>query len=844
MKLETIMFIKDFQKIEKTDCGYHVFADGGQVKLCFLTDDIIRIRASFDGKFKERSYALVTTAWDDELDELFKDERQRIKALDVAYTEDENSIFFETATLTLVLRKHPLSFKLIDKKDGSVLYEDLKERAFDKDFLGRITHYSKIDLQHDHFFGFGEKTGALDKRGRHMRMSPKDAIGHDPQFGEPLYKHIPFYVRVDDTKRKYLGLFYNNSYDCVFDMGNERSGYWEPYCFYQADGGDLDIFLINGPEIKDVVSGYCLLTGNSAMPTFQEMGFTSSTMYYAELEQNCDEEIYAVVQKHLDEDLYIDNFWLASGHSSGEKDNLRYTFNWNLKRFPDPDKFIRTLSDKGINVIPNLKPGVLMHHPFRDHYLKNDAFVKTPDGKENYVGRWWGGPGNFVDFTSPKGRAAWTELLERQMLKKGVLTVWNDNCEYDGVEDREAAVSAEGQGGTMAEYKILQSNMMAYTAKKAIADVYPNERPFITSRAGYAGIQRYAQVWDGDNLTSWNTLKYNVATILGMGISGVANTGCDIGGFAGPAPEAELLLRWIQNGIFQPRFTINSANSDNTVTQPWMYPEYLPQIRKAWAIRYRLLIYIYSLMYQAHLNGLPVMRPLFMEFPDDPKAITDDNLTFMFGESLLIANVLEKGQTRRPVYLPAGHTWYDIHDKFKAYEGGQTILLPVNKDSIPMFLCDRALVVMSDDIKRAVFDKVTTLKLLVAGASDISFDYYEDDGHTKDFENGGYALTKISVHKGDRMEISFDKSGKLNHSYQKLELDVVSPEKGALFVSCDGVALKRYLVAEDYEASNGGWYYDCSSHLIKVKCEKPEKDSFKVIVSTEKFDLIGMENNG
>ena len=892
------MIVKDFERLYAIDNGFVVACKEALIKLVFLTDDIVRIRVSFDGRFEEHSYALVTTAWDDDLDELFKDERRRIEAVKVEPAVLDKSIEFETKSIKLILNKHPLSFSMLDKQSNKVVYSDLKERAYEQDHLGRLFHYSAIDPKYDHFFGFGEKTGHLDKKGRHMRTCPKDAIGHDPEFGEPLYKHIPFYLRVNELTKSYVGLFYNNSHDCVFDMGNERSGYWDPYCYYQVDGGDIDLFLINGPSIKQVVERYTYLTGTTTMPTMQSLGFTSSTMYYAELDSHCDEEIYKVVDKHLDEDLYIDNFWLASGYSAGEKDKLRYTFNWNHIRFPDPKAFFATLNSKGINVIPNLKPGVLMGHPYKQYYIDADALVKVAADKDrqpkfdhnvaidgtlccsedvasnlavdkNYIGRWWGGPGYFVDFTGPKGRNAWSHLLEENILKMGTKTVWNDNNEFDGVEDRNAYVCAEGRGGTMAEYKPIQSLMMAYTGKQAIANVYPNERPYIINRAGYSGIQRYAQVWGGDNLTDWRTLKFNVATILGMGLSGVANTGSDIGGFAGPAPEGELLLRWIQNGIFQPRFTMNSANNDNTVTQPWMYGEYLPQIKQAYALRYFYLIYLYSLMRQANLTGEPVLRPLFYEFEHDLQALNDRNLTFMFGPYVLVANVLEKGQRQRPIYLPSGHTWYDMNDNYKAYEGGQTIYYEVDDDSIPMFLKDEAILIASKDIKRIVFDKVKTLDITVAATKPLTaaatgltsaeqllkyqsehnqgtfyFDYYEDDGHTKDFEKGVYANTRISVSTGEVMEINFKKTGSYEHSYQKLNLTVLSPFKGALFVSCAGVQLKRYLVPDEFDKAESGWYYNLSSRTIQIKCDRAKSDDYSVIVSTKNFDLIGMENNG
>lgn len=837
------MFLKHYLGIDKTENGYRIHGDQADIMLVFMSDDVIRLRVSFDRAFKEESYALVTTAWEDRLDDLLKDERTRITALSIPCIEDEATLTFQTASLKLVMEKSPISFRLYGP-EGSLIYSDLRERAFDKDQLGRVSHYSVLDYAGDHFYGFGEKTGHLDKKRRRMRMSPKDAIGFDPEIGEPLYKHIPFYIRVNENRLHALGLFYNNSYDAVFDMGNERSGYWDSYCYYQADGGDIDLFLINGPDMASVIRRYTWLTGRQAMPTKQSLGYTASTMYYAELEKDCDQEIYKVIRKHFDEDIYIDNFWLASGYSSGEEDNLRYTFNWNKKRFPDPEGFFETMNGMGINVIPNLKPGVLANHPYREYYEKNDAFVKTPDGSQDYVGRWWGGAGRFVDFTSPQGRNAWKELLKETILKKGTKTVWNDNCEYDGIEDRNARCCFEGQGGTMAQLKIIHSNMMAYTAKKAIAEVYPQDRPYIINRAGFSGIQRYAQVWDGDNLTDWRTLKFNIATILGMGLSGVSNTGCDIGGFAGPAPEAELLLRWIQNGIFQPRFCINSANSDNTVTQPWMYEENLPYVQAAYAQRYRMLPYLYSLMRQSHLDGMPVMRPLFLEFPEDKACYTDENLTFMFGPSILVASVVEKGAKTRRIYLPAGAVWYDMNDHFRAYEGGQTIDLPVDLGSIPMFLRDTAVYITSEDIKHILTDRLATLDLTVSGAKETSFTYYDDDGWSKEFESGVFAATEISISGGARKTISFKKTGSYKETWSRLRLNLVSKEKGAYWASVDGRRLPQFLTRDAFEEAPEGWYYNLSSRVVMVKCDKPQSDCFDLVVSCETFDLIGMENNG
>ena len=833
------MLLKEFLSLEKTAYGYLIHGDNADVKLVFMTDDIIRIRVSFDKKFPEQSYALVRTAWEDRLDALFEGERERVSALDISFEETAKALSFSTSKLKLVLNKKPFAFSLYDN-DGQCIYRDLPERAFEKDQLGRLSHYSCMDREKDHFYGFGEKTGYLDKKGRRIRMSPKDAIGHDPENGDPMYKHIPFYIRFNENNFRSLGLFYNNSYDCVFDMGQEISGYWERYCYYQTDGGDIDLFLINGDDVKSIVERYTWLTGRTILPTKQSLGYCASTMYYAELEKDCDQEIYKVIDKHLQEKIYIDNFWLASGYSSGEKDGLRYTFNWNKKRFPNPEEFFERMNAKGINVICNLKPGVLKNHPYAEYYKERNAFIKTPDGKDDYYGRWWGGEGRFIDFTGEEGREAWRALLEENILKKGTKTVWNDNCEMDGIEDREAWCSFEGAGGTMAELKIIHSNMMAYIAHKAIENVYPNERPYVINRAGFAGIQRYAQVWGGDNLTDWRTLKFNVATIMGMGLSGCANMGCDIGGFAGGAPEAELLLRWIQNGIFQPRFVLNSANNDNTVTQPYMYEENLSLVREAFALRYKMLPYLYSLMYEASVDGVPVMRPLFLEFPDDVNCYTDKNLCFMFGSSVLVANVLEKGASTRKIYLPAGSNWYDMNDNFRAYKGGQVIEIPVELSSIPMFLRGNGIFVTSDDVKRILSDITKQLDFIIVADKNSEFILYDDDGHTKDYKHGINLRTKITVKTGERRVISFSQEGSYPCIVERITMKVISKDKGAFWVTVDENKITRYLVRDNWDEAESGWYYNLSDRTIWIKFPRPMKNNFDVVVSTEKFDLIGM----
>lgn len=833
------MILNRVESIESVENGYIVHGDTADALLIFMSDDIIRFRVSFDRCFPEESYTLVTTAWPDRMDELLKEERKRIKALDITCEDTGNALVFKTAHISLSLNKEPFYLTVYDL-DGNIIYQDLKTRAYEKDYLGRLSHYSSIDPEYDHFYGFGESTGTLDKKGKRIRISPKDACGHDPEFGGPMYKNIPFYVRMNQKQKQAFGLFYHNSYDCVFDMGQELSGYYGSYSYYQTDGGDIDLFLLNGPKISEVIDHYTTLTGRTALPTKQSLGYCASTMYYAELDQNCDQEIYKVIDEYDRDDLPIDNFWLASGYSSGEEDNRRYVFNWNHKRFPDPEGFIHTMAAKGINVIPNLKPGILPRHPYYQHFKQNHAFIKTPDGKEDYRGYWWGGRGEFVDFTSPDGRNTWKDLLEEHILKLGVKTIWNDNCEMDGVADREAQCDFDGAKGSMAQLKIMQSNLMAYTARQAFHEVYPGERPYIINRAGFSGIQRYAQVWGGDNLTDWRTLKYDIATILGMGISGCANMGCDIGGFAGKAPDAELLVRWVQNGIFQPRFTMNSANSDNTVTQPFMYEEMTPYVKKAFDLRYQLLPYLYSLMFEASQDGMPAMRPLFMEFPDDENCYANTDSTFMFGPSILVANVVEHGAKTRTLYLPDGCDWYDMNDNLRQYRGGQTIEIPVTIESIPMFLRGSSVLVSTDDIKRIEFSEVKKLNVMISAEQDVEFRYYDDDGHTEQYLQGYYALTDIKVKAGSRTQISFHTEGSYQNAVTEICFSLLSPQKGAYWVALNGEKLPQYLIKDQLEKAECGWYYNLSRKTVEIKVTVSSPLNFELTVSTEKFDLINM----
>ncbi|MBR3106556.1 MAG: DUF4968 domain-containing protein [Clostridia bacterium] len=830
---------------------FSIAADGAEIRLWFLTDDMLRIRAGFDGDWDEASYSLVMTAWESRTDAFLGAERRRVNVADATLTEGEKEAVIQGKRLRVVVHKNPFYLSVYDQ-DGTLIHEDIPDLAYREDSNRRRMHTIRVEAD-DHFYGFGEKAGEIDKAQEYLSMAPGDAMGYDPEKTDSLYKHIPFFIRLMGETQKAVGYFYHNTAECSFNMGKEKRNYWHRYATYTADAGDVDLFLIAGPSIRKVVMRYTDLTGKSALLPKAALGYLGSSMYYPELPADCDDAILDFIDTTKEEDIPVDGFQLSSGYCAVDTPEgvKRCTFTWNHKRFKDPAAWFAEMKKRGIVVSPNIKPGMLLVHPLLDEMMDKGMFIQAdpalPESSAgNYrgcgVGTWWGGKGVFVDYTKPEVREHWKQYIKDALLQYGCESIWNDNCEYDSMVDKDAVVFGEGKENNIGVMKSVMSNLMCKLSDEAIMEYHGNVRPYSVCRSGHAGIQRYAQVWAGDNLTCWETLKYNIATILGMGLSGVANHGCDVGGFYGPAPEEELFVRWVQNGIFFPRFSVHSTNTDNTVTEPWMYGGAKSLIRDAIDLRYRMSPYLYSLERRAHDTGLPIMEALFSAFQHDP-ATYREGVEFMWGDSLLVANVVEKGQTIRPVYLPklnsTKESWYDFRTR-ERYEGGQTLSVPVDLSSIPLFIRSGAIVPMSGNrLTNLMTEKTTALDLLLAPDVDSSFTLYEDDGVSNDYLQGHYLKTRIDVKAGVKTMIRFTHTGDYPTAVETVHLDAVHREKAPFFVQIDGELIPHFLHRKKYEAADCGWYYSQTLKSVQIKYRNPKKDH-TVTISFEVFDLIGM----
>ena len=826
---------KQIQSMERLDGAFLFHTNCADIKVCFVTDEIVRVRVAFDRELAEESYILSTTAWEDRLDGLFAAERTRVQPVTPDVTVTDAAITFETAAVRLVAERDPLCFKLYDK-EGTLLHSDLAGAPYILDSNRRVTHYSAM-AEEDCFYGFGEKTGLLNKNKRFLRERATDAMGYDAEKMDTLYKHIPFYIQLSRATRKAVGVFYNNFYESVFNMGCEKSNYWPRYSYWQADGGDIDLFLIAGGSIRRVVDNYTLLTGRPALLPKRALGYQGSSMYYPELEKDSDDAVLNFIDTIKEEGFPIDGFHLSSGYTS--YNNKRCVFTWNTDRFKDPRAYFAAMNEKGAQNVPNVKPGILLCHPRFDEFNARNVFVKDAEQDTYAVGKWWGGDGAFWDYTSPAGRSAWKKFLTEAIIDVGTDSIWDDNCEYDSLLDKDARCDFDGKGGTIGQLKPLMSTLMCKVGAEAVVEHNPKARPYIVCRSGSAGIQKYAQTWCGDNFTSWKTLRYNIPIITGMGLSGQPNEGADIGGFYGPAPEEELFVRWVQNGIFQARFSIHSASNDNTVTEPWMYRGSAGLIRDAILLRYRFTPYLYSAEYEASRTGAPIMRPLVYEFQDDPN-VYDESFEFMFGRDILVANVLEPGARTWKVYLPAGTRWYDWNNNFACYEGGQTIEIPVEISTIPLFLREGAIVPKAaNQLMSMANDHMTSLHLTLVPGADSTYTLYDDDGVTNDFKDGVCRKTRITMTGSSVVKVAFAAEGSYTDFVEDVTVEMVRKDRSPFWVALDGRKLEHYLNRRKFDAAAEGWYYSQTKRAVLVKYANPRKDA-TLTVSFEDFDLIGM----
>ena len=551
---------------------------------------------------------------------------------DYVLAEAEGLLTVETRRLRLEIRLEGFFCTWFQRCGGEwgeawrEIEADRPTQAYNFGWWDEATYHYLCRREGERIYGLGERAGAMDRAGRRFALTNLDPMGYDAENSDPLYKAIPWLL-VTAPETGAHGLFYDMTADLAFDFGKEHDNYHRPYRYVRAERGDLDYYVIAGPDAGAVVRRFTWLTGRPALMPRWALGYSGSTMTYTDAPdaQGRMGEFIEGLRAH---DIGCTSFHLSSGYTSiGDK---RYVFHWNHDKFPDVDGFVASYLRAGVRLVANIKPALLHDHPRFAELAEAGLLVHNGAG-EPVECQFWDEIGAYVDFTNPAAAAWWQGQVTEQLLAHGIAATWNDNNEYE-IWDKRARVHGFGIERPAADMRVVQTLLMMRASQAAQLANAPEARPYLVTRAGMAGMQRYAQTWSGDNFTSWKTLRFNQKMGLGLALSGVSNSGHDIGGFSGPAPEPELLLRWIQAGIVMPRFSIHSWNSDRTVNEPWMYPEIIPQVSRLMGLRQQLVPLLYDLLWRHHAEFEPVIRPLWLDHPGDAAAWEDDAVNAATGD--------------------------------------------------------------------------------------------------------------------------------------------------------------------------------------------------------------------
>lgn len=524
------------------------------------------------------------------------------------------------------------------------------------------------------YFGLGERTGWLDKKGRTWTNWNTDDPNHLPD-ADPLYQAHPFVMGFEDGAA--WGLYLDETWRTVFDLASVEA----EQSIVHTDGPTFDLYLIPGPSPKEVLQAYTALVGRASLPPLWALGYHQCRYSYAH--QDLALEIAKEYRQH---GLPLDALWLDIDYMEGFK-----VFTFSPHRFPNPKALAASLEQLGIKLVTIVDPGVKKEAGYAVYEEGHQqGFFVQSHRDEELVGSVWPNPAVWPDFSRPEVREWWGGW-QGFYLQNGVAGIWNDMNEP-------AAFTVEGhtlqptnrtlphtarQGDRFhAEVHNLYGLNMCQATQQGLQQLDPHRRPFILTRSGFAGIQRHAFVWSGDNHAYWEHLEGSLPMLLNLGLSGVPFVGADIGGFSADS-SGELLARWTWLGVFYP-FMRNHSGKTSRRQEPWSFGEpWLSHIRTALEWRYRLLPYLYTLTHQASQIGLPPMRAMVLEFPHEVETQAQHD-QFMFGEALLVAPALRPQQRSRQVYLPQGH-WTHLFSG-QSYEGGRYLSTPTPYDQIPLFL--------------------------------------------------------------------------------------------------------------------------------------------------------------
>ena len=596
----------------------------------------------------------------------------------------------------------------------------------------------------EHFYGLGDKTGFLDKRQYDYEMWNTD--NPDPQVDnfKALYKSIPFFMALTDSH--VYGIFMDNTWKSYFDMGRES----EEYYWFGAKGGNLDYYYIAGDSLARVLQNYTYLTGTCPLPQRWTLGYHQSRWGYMTRE-----DVEEVARGMRQNDIPCDVLHFDIDYMQDYK-----VFTWNRGRYDgDPEGYLKSLAERGFKAVTINDPGVKKQEGYEvyDEGVEKGYFAKTPEG-EVYINAVWPGDAAFPDFGSPAVRKWWGEK-QKFLLDTGVRGIWNDMNEpasFHGPLPETVVFSDEGRKTSHGEMHNVYGHLMAkatYEGLKAL----DGRRPFVITRACYAGSQKYTTAWTGDNHSIWSHIQMLIPQLCNLGLSGMPFVGTDVGGF-GSDTTPELLARWVEAGCFSPLFRNHSALGTRP-QEPWQFGEEVLDIyRKYVKLRYSWIPYFYDLFYEEERTGAPLMRPLVFHYEKDENArVCNDE--FLLGDRILAAPVVNQGAVRRMVYLPEGK-WYDYWTR-EEYTGPVSFVAEAPLDTCPVYV-KAGSVIPTMEPRSYVEEKPLDTLILDVYPGKGSWDHYLDNGEDFAYREGKYHHYRFTVEEDGSV------SGKILHAgYEK-----------------------------------------------------------------------------
>ena len=663
----------------------------------------------------------------------------------------------EDSNFVIVKGTKVLTF--VDKNTTEISFRDLEGNIINEDFQPSFkdeegnVYISKVNdcLA---YYGLGEKGGDLNKKGCYTENFNTD----DPETDDDsitYYKTIPFYVALKEEAT--YGIFFDNSFRSYFDMGKEMGD----RIFFGAIGGQIQYYFIPGENIKEVVKNYTALTGRMEMPPLWSLGYQQCRFSYFS-----QEEVRELVKTFEEKDIPLDVVYLDIDYMDGFR-----VMTFKTPNFHDAAGLISDLKEKGIRTITIIDPGVKVdeEYPVFKRGKEGNHFTKKLDG-EMFIGAVWPGNSAFPDFSNKDCREWWKSELKKFISEHGMDGIWNDMnepCVFNNDHKTMLETCLHNSDNGVIEHKEFHNRYgfeMSRCSKEAQEELHPNERGFSMTRATYAGGQRYSSVWTGDNMSLWSQMRMSISMNANLGISGFSFVGNDVSGFGLDSSE-ELFIRWMEMGPFIPIFR-NHSNMYTRRQEPWAFGPRAEKIaKKSIELRYELLPYIYDLYYISHKEGLPIFRPMIMEYEKDMNLLNMRE-QFMLGENMIVAPVLYEGERSKTLYLPKG-SWFNYFTMEKL-QGGKWYKLPCELDEILVFVKEGAIIPTYNKKFRNVKERPNNILLKVFGENAKGF-HYNDDGHTMEYLEGKYTYMDIKVVDG-KEELKLINNG---YSIEDIEIEII-----------------------------------------------------------------------